>query len=124
MIHVSGRTSGMPTLHSVAARDEVAYIFPASQDLIGGQYVVPCQGAVTTNGNAGQMDGNGHFIRFPATIGSSPAYLPCQIYVGNPDADKLATCKSLQEALSTYLSYQPLGPAPGTEPPPPGGRKK
>src|SRR5262249_44454671 len=55
MIHVSGRTSGMPTLHSLAARDEVAYIFPASQDLIGGQYVVPCQGAVTANGNAGQL---------------------------------------------------------------------
>lgn len=40
---------------SLASMDEVAYIFPASEDLIRGSFVVPCAGAVTTNGSAGQL---------------------------------------------------------------------
>lgn len=64
---------------------------------------------------AAQYDANGHFLRFPATSGSSPAYLPCQLVAGNPDfAGSLVKCKSLQELLETYLSYDPLSPAPGT----------
>jgi hypothetical protein len=41
-------------------------------------------------------------------------YLPCQIYAGNPDKAKAIECKSLQQALQSFLSYDPLGPAPGT----------
>lgn len=64
---------------------------------------------------AGQLDQNGHLIRFPATTGSSPLYsLPCQIYVNNPDSKRLLACKSMQEALNMVLSYNPLGPTPGT----------
>jgi hypothetical protein len=74
------------------------------------------------SGAAGQQDVNGHFIRFPATSGSSPAYLPCQEYFGNPSAPKTVACKSLQDALNSYLSYNPFGGAPGSEPPP-GGSK-
>jgi hypothetical protein len=40
---------------SLAAMDEVAYIFPASEDLIRGSFVVACAGAVTANGPAGQL---------------------------------------------------------------------
>jgi phospholipid/cholesterol/gamma-HCH transport system substrate-binding protein len=58
---------------------------------------------------AGQEDENGHFIRFPATAGSSPLYLPCQIYVGNPLYSKqLVACSSLQTILSSFLDYNPL----------------
>jgi phospholipid/cholesterol/gamma-HCH transport system substrate-binding protein len=68
------------------------------------------------SGAGGQMDVNGHFIRFPATSGSSPVYLPCQVYFGNPSADKAIVCKSLQDSLSTYLNYNPLGGTPGSAP--------
>jgi phospholipid/cholesterol/gamma-HCH transport system substrate-binding protein len=57
---------------------------------------------------AGQEDQNGHFIRFPATAGSSPFYLPCQIYAGNPSSSQLIACQSLQTTLSSFLSYNPL----------------
>jgi hypothetical protein len=75
------------------------------------------------SGAAGQEDENGHFIRFPATGGSSPLYLPCQIYAGNPDKDKMIACKSLQQATRSLFSYNPLGPTPGTAPPPSGGAR-
>jgi hypothetical protein len=54
------------------------------------------------------MDQNGHFIRFPATAGSSPLYLPCQIYAGNPSSKQLIACQSLQQTLSSFLGYNPV----------------
>jgi virulence factor Mce-like protein len=57
---------------------------------------------------AGQMDQNGHFIRFPATAGSSPVYLPCQIYAGNPAAKQVIACQSLQQMLQAFLNYNPF----------------
>jgi virulence factor Mce-like protein len=66
------------------------------------------------SGATGSMDANGHFIRFPATGGSAPAYLPCQTYANNPDKEKQVECQSLQEALRTVLSTNPAGPAPGS----------
>jgi virulence factor Mce-like protein len=68
------------------------------------------------SGAGGQEDVNGHFIRFPATSGNSAVYLPCQIYFSNPDKSQILACKSLQDALKSYLNYNPLGPAPGTAP--------
>jgi hypothetical protein len=38
----------------LSGMDEVAYIFPASQELINGIAVVPCLGAITQNGEVGQ----------------------------------------------------------------------
>jgi phospholipid/cholesterol/gamma-HCH transport system substrate-binding protein len=75
-------------------------------EMIGGTFTGLGSGAPA------QMDAAGHFIRFPATSGSSPVYLPCQIYYGNPDAKKLVECQTLQQALQTFLSYSPLGPPP------------
>ncbi|MCW3014765.1 MAG: hypothetical protein JWO02_1857 [Solirubrobacterales bacterium] len=69
-------------------------------------------------GAAGQQDQNGHFIRFPATVGNNPLYLPCSIYLSNPDKAQLLECQTLQEATKTLLTYNPLGPAPGTAPDP------
>jgi hypothetical protein len=58
---------------------------------------------------AGQMDQNGHFIRFPATAGSSPFYLPCQTYLGNPAYhNQLLACSSLQDTLSAFINFNPL----------------
>ena len=76
-------------------------------------------------GAGGQMDVNGHFIRFPATSGSSPLYsLPCQTYFANPDKAEIVACQTLQQALKTYLNYSPLGQTPGTEPPPDNGVRR
>jgi phospholipid/cholesterol/gamma-HCH transport system substrate-binding protein len=69
-------------------------------------------------GVGGQMDANGHFIRFPATVGSSPvSSLPCQTYLNNPDKRQAIACQTLSEALEKYLTYDPLGPTRGVEPP-------
>jgi ABC-type transporter Mla subunit MlaD len=57
---------------------------------------------------AGQLDDNGRFIRFPATAGSQPAYLPCQENFGNPDKTKLLECETLQAALNSFLHYNPI----------------
>jgi hypothetical protein len=57
---------------------------------------------------AGQMDQNGHFIRFPATGGSEPLYFPCQLYFGNPSSSQAIACSSLSDTLKAFLSYNPL----------------
>jgi hypothetical protein len=63
------------------------------------------------------MDANGHLIRFPATLGSSPiSSLPCQTYINNPDKQSFIACQSLDKALETYLAYDPFGTTPGVEP--------
>ena len=54
-----------------------------------------------------------------SSVGSSPFYLPCQIYAGNPDKAKAIECRAMQDILETYLSYDPLSPAPGSAPEPP-----
>ncbi len=78
--------------------------------MIGGTFTGLASGA------AGQMDANGHFIRFPATIGSSNVNsLPCQVYINNPDAAQIAACQELGSALTTYLNYKPFGQTPGTQ---------
>ena len=54
-------TATLPVLTQIAAFDEVAYIFPASNDLIQGNPVMACSGAEMTAGTAGQyvLVGNG-----------------------------------------------------------------
>ena len=51
----------LPALTQIAAFDEVAYIFPASNDLIQGNHVMACNGAEMTAGTVGQyvLVGNG-----------------------------------------------------------------
>jgi phospholipid/cholesterol/gamma-HCH transport system substrate-binding protein len=63
---------------------------------------------------AGQMDQNGHFIRFPATVGSSPLYINCQEYLSNPSATQLLSCESVQQSLNELLGTNPLASVEGT----------
>lgn len=76
-------------------------------------------------GSAGQMDSNGHFLRFALSAGSAPLYLPCQTYINNPDKAKQIECEALQDTLDRLFAYRPLGPTPGTTegPPPPAKRR-
>ncbi|MEA2171285.1 MAG: phospholipid/cholesterol/gamma-HCH transport system substrate-binding protein, partial [Solirubrobacteraceae bacterium] len=100
----------LPSLNAVAPDTQ-----KRTSVMIGGTF------AGLAAGVGGQFDGNGHFIRFPATVGSSPLdSLPCQLYLGNPDAgNQLLACQNLASALATYLNYSPVGPVPGTADGPP-----
>jgi Matrixin len=50
-LHLMVNTSRFADL---AALDEVAYIFPASKELVSGRFAQPCAGAMTTNGSTSQ----------------------------------------------------------------------
>ena len=71
----------LPVLTQIAGFDEVAYIFPASSDLIQGNHVMACSGAEMTAGPVGQyvLVGNGwsgaglFFGSQNATMLSSPS---------------------------------------------------
>jgi hypothetical protein len=70
---------------------------------------------------AGQLDQNGRLIRFPATAGSVPLYLPCQEYFPDPDKQHLVECESLKKTLAAVLSTtNPLKAPAGTAPVPAG----
>jgi virulence factor Mce-like protein len=60
-------------------------------------------------GASGQQDGNGHFIRFPASVGLTSVYLPCRSNVVDPNAARVLACDSLQTALKNYVNYFPPG---------------
>lgn len=64
-------------------------------------------------GSAGQMDQNGHFIRFPATGGSKSPYLACNSSLIDPAQPKKLACDEFAKALETYLNYLPPGPGAG-----------
>lgn len=76
-------------------------------------------------GSAGQMDANGHFLRFALSAGSAPLYLPCQTYINNPDKARQIECEALQDTIDRLFSYNPLAPTPGTVDgaPPPARRR-
>jgi phospholipid/cholesterol/gamma-HCH transport system substrate-binding protein len=58
-------------------------------------------------GAASELDQNGHFIRFPATIGTKSVHLPCASSITDPNVPSALACEDLQTALSSYLSYFP-----------------
>jgi virulence factor Mce-like protein len=58
-------------------------------------------------GSAGEMDQNGHFIRFPATMGTKSVHLPCARAITDPAVPSALACEDLQTALQRYLSYLP-----------------
>jgi hypothetical protein len=55
MVQVPNPQQALDALEPLAERDEVAYIFPASQALIAGTPVSACPGALTTLGPLGQL---------------------------------------------------------------------
>jgi virulence factor Mce-like protein len=58
-------------------------------------------------GSSGQLDGNGRFIRFPASVGASSIYLPCTSSLIGTNSTSLLKCDAFNTALQTYLSYLP-----------------
>lgn len=68
-----------------------------------------------------QMDQNGHFVRFPAGVGPSSAYLPCSSSLIDPGVPSQLACDSFNTAVKTYLNYLP-NPSGGTAPK--GGKKR
>jgi hypothetical protein len=58
-------------------------------------------------GSSGQLDENGRFIRFPASIGASSVYLPCTSSLIGTNSTSLLKCDGFNTALANYLSYLP-----------------
>jgi virulence factor Mce-like protein len=58
-------------------------------------------------GASAQQDENGHFIRFPATIGTSSVYLPCKSSLVDQTASSLLACDKFNDAVTEYLNYLP-----------------
>jgi ABC-type transporter Mla subunit MlaD len=58
-------------------------------------------------GSSASEDQNGHYIRFPASVGLSSLYLPCTSSLVDPTAGALLKCDSFNTALGQYLSYLP-----------------
>jgi hypothetical protein len=97
--------SGDPgRLTGLAQWDEVAYLFPASHDLIHGVHVMHCAGALTTGGVTGTY----------ATSGSGwPKDASGQVtlsYVFGPLTPKLDASQTTQELLLALKSWAPYAP--------------
>jgi hypothetical protein len=58
-------------------------------------------------GSSGQLDENGRFIRFPASMGASSVYLPCTSSLIGSNSTSLFKCDAFNTALQNYLSYLP-----------------
>lgn len=65
-------------------------------------------------GSAGQQDGNGHFIRFPASVGATSAYIPCRSSLVDGDAASLLACDTFNTTVENYLKYLPKTGITGT----------
>jgi len=51
------------------------------------------------------LDNNGRYVRFPASAGNSSFYLPCQVFLNNPDAAKLVACNSISKSVKTLFGW-------------------
>lgn len=52
------------------------------------------------------LDNNGRYVRFPVSAGNSSLYLPCQVFLNNPDAKKLVTCNGLAKNMTTLFGWK------------------
>lgn len=101
--------------------DEVILPYLGRPDPITGHTTTVMIGgnASTFTGISAQQDQNGHFVRFPASIGtaSPSAYLPCTSNFIDGGANALLVCDSLNTAISEYMSYfaalDPVNPGAG-----------
>jgi len=106
-------TEAKPSLTRLA--DKILPYLGRKDPITGKSTTVMVGGTAAGFGGAsGQQDGNGHFIRFPASVGLTSAFLPCKTNVVDPRAPMALACDTLQQALSSYLHYFPpvLSPTP------------
>lgn len=74
--------------------------------------------SVLGSGASAAHDRNGHMFRFPATTGEAflfPNSLPCRTQLTDPDKAALLACDTLEQAMKTFSSYDPLAGTPGTD---------
>jgi Matrixin/Bacterial Ig domain len=94
----------------LAERDEVAYIFPASQDLAAGRPVAACEGALTANGALGQYvvaDGDGWDGpgQNAATVNYFFSQMTAQLATGVPQAEVLRAMAEWSKVVQ--IDWQP-----------------
>lgn len=99
---------------SLARFDDKVLPYLGREDPITGKSTTVMIGgfAAGFGGVGTQQDANGHFVRFPAALGTSSAYLPCKSSLIDPSAASQLACDDFNAALTNYLKYLPeLGPA-------------
>jgi hypothetical protein len=101
----------LPVLTQIAGFDEVAYIFPASNDLIQGNHVMACNGSEMTNGTVGQyvVVGNGWPGAGAGLV--QLAYVFTQMSAKLPVA---AAQSEIARALQEWAKYANVQFVPGT----------
>jgi virulence factor Mce-like protein len=106
-------TGGVPLVDALrpalAKVDDTILPYLAKKDPVTGYSTTVMIGgtAAGLGGTSNQMDQNGHFIRFPASVSASSVYLPCRSSLLDGGERSLLACDSLGEALSAYLKYLP-----------------
>jgi hypothetical protein len=104
-------TATLPVLTQIAGFDEVAYIFPASNDLIQGNHVMACNGSEMTAGTVGQyvLVGNGWSGAGAGVV--QLAYVFTQLSVKLPVA---AAQSEIVRAFQEWAKYANVQFVPGT----------
>jgi len=85
------------TISRLAAWDEVAYIFPASPQLVAGRHVYPCAGAVVQGTTTGQYTGTGY--PWNVTNGLTLGYFFSQL------TEKLPATSSQSEIIRAFSEW-------------------
>jgi virulence factor Mce-like protein len=108
-----GRT-GVPLLDglepALRKADDVILPYLAAKDPGTGYSTTVMIGGTTAGfggGSSGQLDANGRFIRFPASMSADSVYLPCKTSLIDASASSLLACNSFNDAIKNYLSYLP-----------------
>ena len=88
------------TLLRLVSRDETAYVFPASDELINGISVRPCEGALTANGTMAQLiQTYGDGWDGPGLGAASLAYVFTKL---TPQLDPTATQNEVRRAMAEW----------------------
>ena len=90
-------TGDFSTISRLAAWDEVAYVFPASPQLLAGRHVYPCEGAVVQGTTAGQYVGTGY--PWNVTSGLTVGYFFSQL------TGKLPAASSQSEIIRAFKEW-------------------
>jgi len=97
-------------INRLAAADEVAYIFPASEDLVAGRRVIACASALTYQGSAGQFIAKmGDGWDGPGQGAADIGYF---FSVMTPQLDSAAAQQEILRAFGEWARYAKLTFAP------------
>ena len=106
-------TGSYNRLRDLAARDEVAFILPASTDLVAGRRVIGCAGALTSSGPVGA------YVEVSSGWSQNPAGRVDLRYAFQsltPKIEENAERNEVSRALAEWARYTSLDFSPGSDP--------